>query len=135
MDLILLKSFDNPIDAHLLRIELENEGIESFIFDEHTVTMNPLYSYAIGGIKVKVFRKDAETAKKVLFPESNQETNKVICPNCESTDILLNYKSMKGLKGVFSAFVSLFLGTYPLYFKTVHKCKVCYTEFKSKLTV
>ena len=53
LERITVKTFDTSVNAHLFRIELENEGIESFIYDEETITMDPLLSNAIGGIKAK----------------------------------------------------------------------------------
>ena len=53
-DLKIVKIFDNPIDVHILKVRLEEEEIECFIFDENTVSINPMYSYAVGGIKLKV---------------------------------------------------------------------------------
>ena len=128
MELITIKTFDNSIDAHLLRIELENEGIECYIYDEHTVTVFPLYSNAVGGIKVKILKKDLELAKSILL----SAIKTVICPNCASQNIILNYKSMKGLKGFLSAFTSLFTTTYPLHYKMVNKCRDCNEEFISE---
>ena len=128
MELITIKTFDNSIDAHLLRIELENEGIECYIYDEHTVTVFPLYSNAVGGIKVKILKKDLELAKSILL----SAIVTVICPNCASKNIILNYKSMKGLKGFLSAFTSLFTVSYPLHYKMVNKCRDCNEEFISE---
>jgi hypothetical protein len=56
MDLVTVKTFDNPIDAHLLRIHLESEGIPCYIFDEEIVAIQPLFANAVGGIKVKIHR-------------------------------------------------------------------------------
>ncbi len=128
MELITIKTFDNSIDAHLLRIELENEGIECYIYDEHTVTVFPLYSNAVGGIKVNILKKDLELAKSILL----SAIKTVICPNCASQNIILNYKSMKGLKGFLSAFTSLFTVSYPLHYKMVNKCRDCNEEFISE---
>ena len=66
MELITLKSFENPIEAHILRSLLENENIEVFIFDELSTVINPYIAYGNGGIKVKIKREDEEKALKVL---------------------------------------------------------------------
>ncbi len=128
MEFITIKTFDNSIDAHLLRIELENEGIEAFIYDEHTVTVFPLYSNAVGGIKVKVLKEDLAHAQSILLAN----TALIICPNCKSQNVLTNYKSMKGAKGMLSAFLSLFTVTYPFHYEVVNKCRDCNEEFNLK---
>ena len=125
MELITIKTFDNSIDAHLLRIELENEGIECYIYDEHTVTVFPLYSNAVGGVKVKILKTDLERARNIVHPSKAF----AICPNCNSQNVISNYKSMKGVKGFLSAFTSLFTSTYPLHYKVVNKCRDCNEEF------
>ena len=58
MHLITLKTFDNSIDANMLRCQLELEGIQSYLKDENTITTNPLYNLALGGIKLQVFEQD-----------------------------------------------------------------------------
>lgn len=55
MKRVTIKTFDDAISAHLLRVKLESEDIPCFIRDEHIVTMNPLFNFAVGDIKLKVF--------------------------------------------------------------------------------
>jgi hypothetical protein len=66
MDLVTVKTFDNPIDAHLLRIHLESEGIPCYIFDEEIVSIQPLFANAVGGIKVKIHREHIDTVRTLL---------------------------------------------------------------------
>jgi hypothetical protein len=44
--------------AHLAKTKLESEGIQCFIFDEYTSSMNWFFNNAIGGIKLKVRGED-----------------------------------------------------------------------------
>ena len=67
MGLITFKTFDNSIDAHILKIKLESEGITCFLFDEHMVSVNPLYSQLIGGIKLKINEEDLIHAKNIVL--------------------------------------------------------------------
>lgn len=64
--LVTLASFDNSIDAHLLRTKLESEEIPCFIFDENMVTLNPLNNITVGGVKVKVMEEDLDAARNIL---------------------------------------------------------------------
>ncbi|MHB1279582.1 MAG: putative signal transducing protein [Bacteroidia bacterium] len=66
MNLITLKTFDNPIEAHLFRTVLENEGIPCKIFDELMVGLNPLYTITVGGVKLKIRETDLEAALEIL---------------------------------------------------------------------
>lgn len=135
MKLITIQTFDNPIDMHLLKSKLESEEIHCFIFDEHTVAINPLISQGVGGIKLKIDEKDKEKAFIILEEIQkgatlDAEGNSKECPKCGSIDLYTNFKSMRGLKGMLSMFVMFFFVVFPFYYKNVYKCKNCGTEFK-----
>ena len=66
MKLITVQRLNTSIDAHLLQNYLESEGIDSFIQDEHTVDINPLFSNAIGGVRLQVREEDVEKANKAF---------------------------------------------------------------------
>ena len=65
-DLVIIASYANPIQAHILRGRLEAEDIPSLIFNEHLVNMNPMYSNLFGGVQVQVRPQDAERAREIL---------------------------------------------------------------------
>jgi Putative prokaryotic signal transducing protein len=135
MELITIKTFDGAIEAHILRTRLESEGIQCFIFDENTVTMNPLFNFAVGGIKLKINESDREKALEIIesieeTPITGEDDVPIECPNCQSTDLYSGYRSMKGTWGFLSAIVSFFFMVFPIYYKTLYKCKECDTEFK-----
>ncbi len=66
MALITLRTFQYPLEITLLKSMLEDSGIPVFVKDEFTILMNPLYSNAIGGIKLQVLEEDIEKATEVL---------------------------------------------------------------------
>lgn len=134
MELITLKIFDNSIGAHILRTKLESENIQAFVFDEHSVGINPIYGQALGGVKVKVNESDLEQAELILKEiEQTDYTNDldevIVCPKCGSKEYYSNYKSMKGAKGLLSILTSFLFWVYPIYYKNVFKCKKCGEEF------
>ncbi len=59
MKLVTVQTFDNAIDVALLKSKLESEGVICYVFDEYTVTINPLLSNGIGGIKLKINENDS----------------------------------------------------------------------------
>ncbi|MNU79400.1 hypothetical protein D3C71_690140 [compost metagenome] len=137
MALITFKTFDNSIDAHILKIKLESEDITCFLFDENIVSVNPLYSNLVGGIKLKINEEDLEHAREILSeleqtPYTTEEEKVISCPNCESTNIESGYKSMKSVGAVISAIASFVFFIFPVYRKDVYKCKDCGTEFNLK---
>lgn len=135
MNLITIKTFDNPIDAHLLRTRIESEGVNCFLFDENIVGLNPLYNVMVGGIKLKIKEDDVDRVKAILIeiensPITDDKNIAITCPNCESKEIIPGFKSMKGTKGLFSAIISFLFMVFPIYYATVYRCKNCGAEFK-----
>lgn len=66
MNLITLKTFDSPIEAHLYRTILENEGISCEVFDEMTLGLNPFFNMAGGGVKLMIAEEDLEEASVII---------------------------------------------------------------------
>ncbi len=135
MELITLRTFDSSIDAHMLKVKLESEGIISFIFDEHMVSLNPLNNMLLGGIKLKIAQADFNKAMEIVeeldnYKFTDEKDELIRCPDCDSTDLYNGFKSMKGIRGVLSLIVSLILVVYPIYHKVVYRCKSCGCEFK-----
>jgi DNA-directed RNA polymerase subunit RPC12/RpoP len=136
MQLITLKTFDNPIDAHLLKSKLESEGLAVYIFDEHINSLNPLYNIATGGIKLKISEGDMDAALQIIrdieSSYKNDQDETIVCPACGSKNLYNNFKSMRGTKGFISAIVSFLFLIFPIYVKVVYKCKDCDHEFKPR---
>jgi hypothetical protein len=133
-DLVIIRSFDNVIDAYQVKNVLENEDIPVFITDENMVTLQPLYSNLLHGVKLKVRAEDLEAAEKVIkgFDEAilTDETDKrIACPKCHSVRVMYHLKSGKSAPGVFAILLSLFTGTYPLHSEDICRCKDCGCEF------
>ncbi|MGB0869623.1 MAG: putative signal transducing protein [Flavobacteriales bacterium] len=137
MNLITIKTFDNSIDAHLTKIKLESEGIECFLFDENIMDINPLYNLTVGGVKLKVRDVHVDKAIEMIrlteqIPLTDEEGEIIICPKCQSSDIDHGFKSMSSLEGVFFGLLAFLLMIFPLFYKTIKKCRSCDFEFPSQ---
>jgi hypothetical protein len=66
MRYVLLRSFDNYISAHIAFGRLKEEFINCYLQDEYTVTIDPLLTNAVGGIKLMVADSQAERAEEIL---------------------------------------------------------------------
>ncbi|MBK6952325.1 MAG: DUF2007 domain-containing protein [Crocinitomicaceae bacterium] len=135
MALITVKTFDNPIDAHLLKSKLESEGIVCYLFDEHTVGTNPLYNVTVGGIKLKINDFDLEKATEIYneihkTAYTDDDGNVISCPKCQSINLMTQYPVRKGVGGFFSSLMAFLATMVPVYSKKVFKCKDCGEEFK-----
>ena len=134
MELVTIRTFDNSIDSHIWKSKLESEGIKCYLFDENMVSLNLLYNITVGGIKLKINESDFEKANKLIediesLPYKTENNEILECPNCKSNNLISDYKSIKGIKGILSFITSLFFMIFPFYFKRVYKCEECGTEF------
>src|SRR5215218_9717115 len=89
MEFVVLQSFDNYMEAHIIMGRLEEEGIRCWLKDETTVTVTPYLSNALGGIKIMVVKDQYERAISILQHMSAEKRAKYKCPNCSSSDIEL----------------------------------------------
>lgn len=135
-DLVTVGRYDNSIQAHITKAHLEGHGLVCFVFDEHIVDMNPLYSNAIGGVKIKVREKDAPEARELIAtldkqPYTDDKDEIISCPKCGSTEYYQGYNSMRNAGSIMAFLVSLLIVVFPIYRKQVLRCKKCKTEFNS----
>ena len=66
MHYVNVRSFDNYIYANIQLGMLQNEGIDCHLKDEMTVTIDPLLSPALGGMKLMVNEGQVDVAVKLL---------------------------------------------------------------------
>lgn len=69
MDFVLFKSFDNYIDAHIVKGRLEDQGIHCWLKDENlsAIIVDPILTNAIsGGIKLMVPKDELPRALNIL---------------------------------------------------------------------
>ena len=135
--LVTVATFSYPTQAYVPKARLEAEGIRVFLADEQTITMNWLYSNAIGGVKLQVREPDVERALEILNQEPTgtkttdakpaEEEQRRECPRCHSTTVRYQKYSTR------LAFVSLLILNFPIPFlKKKWKCLDCGYEWKSK---
>ncbi|MCB1070641.1 MAG: DUF2007 domain-containing protein [Verrucomicrobia bacterium] len=116
-------------EADLVCARLESEGIRSFIPDQGTVIMNPLYATAIGGIRVQVDEADLDRARALLGEESPPAVASGItaCPACGSDQTHYENVSRR------FAFLSLaLLGIPLLWVKHQWTCEACGHRWKAR---
>lgn len=114
-------------EADLLCMQLEEAGIKAFIPDQNTSSIQPLYSGAIGGIRVQIHEADLDKARELLDESKPHIEGIFHCPKCSSDSVEYENVSKR------SAFLSLFLINIPLtWFKRQCTCKECGHQWKDK---
>jgi len=128
----LVGRYQYSSEALIYKGKLESEGIDVYIRDNNVVDSNPLYSNAVGGIKLFVKEEDLEKAQLILSEVSQyslDENNQLIkCPKCnaEQVDMVTSIKDIKS----FLAFIfSVLIVFMPFYSKHKYKCQLCKFEF------
>ena len=66
VNFIQIRSFDNYVYAHIVLMKLQDAGINCHLKDEYTITIDPLLSPALGGIKLMVAAPQVERALDML---------------------------------------------------------------------
>jgi len=66
VNFVEIRSFDNYILAHISMTMLQDAGINCHLQDEYTVTIDPLLSPAIGGMKLMVYPSQVQRAAALL---------------------------------------------------------------------
>jgi DNA-directed RNA polymerase subunit RPC12/RpoP len=130
MALQIFKTFDNPVDAYLLKTKLESEGIQCYLENEHMSSLYPVSNPVVGGIRLKIYEEDLDRAFSIY---ESQEQGKnpyegapIKCPQCGSIRIINAEVYPNALAAIFHLVKNLFTMN-----KSLHKrrCKKCNHEF------
>lgn len=129
MEYVLLQTYDNYVSAHIAMGRLEEDGINCWLKDENTVTIDPILSNAIGGIKLMVAAPQAERAAAILKELEQQYKATITCPQCGSNNIELVTTPRKPSNWISVVFGFLFT-SYALPVEKVYHCFNCGKEFE-----
>ncbi|MCB0759181.1 MAG: DUF2007 domain-containing protein [Flavobacteriales bacterium] len=129
-DLVPIRFYDDPMEAHLARCLLENEGIEAFVHDEHIIGLNRMFSYALGGIKLKVPEGSKAEAIRILNvteqrPFLDEEEQPICCPKCGSEELTNGVSRPRTTSGILHWAVALLFSVYPLAMDRSMRCNLC----------
>jgi predicted RNA-binding Zn-ribbon protein involved in translation (DUF1610 family) len=129
MNLIKVRTFDNYFLANITLTKLQNCGIECYLKDEHTVTMDPILSNAIGGIKLVVKEEEAEEARQLLQQFDEAYLKSIICPNCGKAEITEIIKP--GATNFLTAILTWSFSSYAIAANHIYQCSNCGYETKT----
>ena len=101
------------MDAHLLLARLESEGLECWLQDENTVTIYPVWTNAVGGIKLLVKKEDVPRARQIFWEIENNRKQTIECPKCKGHNIELVSTPRKAANWITAIFTYFFWGLCP----------------------
>ena len=123
MELVTIRAFDNYFSANILLTRLRDAGVQCYLKDEYTVTLDPLLSNAIGGIKLVIRKEDLPEVTELLQSFDNDYKMAVQCPKCGSNDIILVPKA--GVENMITAISTWLFSSYAISAENVYKCNQC----------
>ena len=129
MEFVILETFDNYIDANLMMGRIEEAGINCWLKDEQTVTLNPILGNAVGGIKLMINKNDIDKATEMLTALKEIKRKSFACPNCGSHNIEYITTNRK-TSNVISSVLTWMLGSYAIGVKQLWHCYDCHEEFE-----
>ncbi len=119
-------TFDSPIEAHLVKGRLENEGIPCFVTNENFSNLMPHYNRILdSGVQLMI--RETDYNKAVTLLELNKE-KELVCPHCNSTNIKI-FLGKNWPQKVVVIIVSLFSFVPFNNINATYLCKDCRTEF------
>jgi len=129
MNFVVIQTYSNYIDANIISGRLEEEGIHAWLKDENTVTINPILTNAVGGIKLMVPDSQAERAFELLKKFRSEIRATLKCPRCGSDNIEYVTTPRKASNWIGVIFGFLFTN-YAISTDRVYHCFDCGFEFE-----
>lgn len=128
----LVRRYQYSSEATIFSGRLEFEGIEVYLRDSNLVDTNPIWSNAVGGVKLFVKSDDFEKANQIISeinPFSLDDNDNLIkCSKCGAEEIQMT-TSIKDVKTLFAFVFSLLFILMPLHVKHKFRCNKCKFEF------
>jgi hypothetical protein len=123
---VIIGTYPEATAAHLARVRLEAEGIDSWLVDENFASAYPFYTQVIGGVKLAVREDDAPAAVSVIqgldaTEQDRYQQNLCQCPMCGSKNVGENAMRFFWLLLLTLLTFGLYL---PLFYRR-HKCGNC----------
>jgi len=126
MDLVTVKTFDSYFVANIILGRLHAEGVECYLKDEVTVTIDPILTNAIGGIKLVVRKENATAVKQILDSYDAQYLLAATCPQCG--EHAFTYIAKPGVTNFLTAILTSIFASYAVAPNYVYQCGNCNYE-------
>ncbi len=128
MKYVAVHAYGNYIDAHIAKGQLEEEGIACWLKDEHLVSTMPIWTQAVGGIKLMVPESDLERTREVLQSLETAKQQNTVCPKCNSHNVTF-VSTPRKVSNWLSVLLGFFVLSYAMPVDKVYHCFDCGHEF------
>lgn len=129
MEYIQLRSFDNYIEANIVLNMLQYHNINCHLQDENIITIDPLLSPALGGMKLLVHHSHVERAWSLLEKAEADYLKNQPCPVCKAHELVVESVTKKH-KCRLGALASMLLKGQSVEIVKMYRCKNCGYDFK-----
>ncbi|WP_332734255.1 putative signal transducing protein [Flavihumibacter sp.] len=130
MEFQQVRSYDNYIAANLQLNLLKEQGISCYLKDEMTITIDPLLSPAIGGMKLMVASPEADRALQLLDAADENYLHNVACPSCGQT-ALEKITHVVNPVGFWAQLKNKLINGSVVSLSTRYQCKACGASWSS----
>jgi hypothetical protein len=129
MEFVPLRSFDNYIEANIVLSMLRDHNINCHLKDENIITIDPLLSPALGGMKLMVHYAHIDRAWDLMDQAEERYLKSIACPICKK-HALKAISVTKQYKCRLSALASMLLNGRSVEVTKMYQCTACGYDFK-----
>ncbi|HUQ96632.1 MAG TPA: DUF2007 domain-containing protein [Chitinophagaceae bacterium] len=130
MEYVPLRSFDNYIEANIVLNMLRHYNINCHLKDENIITIDPLLSPALGGMKLMVHEAHVARAWDLMDSAEAEYLKTVACPVCKE-HALKRVQVTKAHKSKLGALARLLLKGQSVELTKMYQCTACGYDFKT----
>lgn len=129
MNFVPIRAYDNYIKATIELSLLKEAGILCHLKDEYTITIDPLLSPALGGMKLMVAGWQVSKAEQLLSDSDELYLKTIPCPRCKHNTLehvteVIRYDSWAG------KIKSLLINGQEERVNIFYHCKNCNNKFR-----
>jgi len=129
MEYVPLRSFDNYIEANIVLNMLQHYNITCYLKDENIITLYPLLSPSLAGMKLMLHQTHVDRALYLMDRAEEEYLKTVSCPVCKR-HTLTTVRITKEHKCKLGALASMLLNGQSVELKKIYKCTACGYDFK-----
>ena len=129
MEYVPLRSFDNYIEANIVLNMLQHYNINCHLKDENIITIDPLLSPALGGMKLMVHHAHVARAWDLMDRAEAEYLKSIPCPVCKQHE-LTTVSVTKKHRCKLAALASMLVNGQSVELTKMYQCNACGYDFK-----